>query len=1303
MVYYIIMICSRHIHNAPHKPHNNKNNLIEIINLSAYLGDDSPKSRIRPRAGNYKNKLVRYESNGNLYLYDSNGKYVKLSKELLDDVSISFIESRITEEALAKLQERTGVDIDLSRYMTKSEFESTYRPDLSIYATKEELADIQPAEVDLGGYATKEDLANLNIPEAQDLSIYATKEELAQAQLGGDGSDVDLSIYATKAEVEELKNKPEIDLGEYAKSEHHYTKDEADGIFQVKGNYLTESDIANLATKDELPEIPEMPDISNLATKDELPTGYLVQSDIENKADKSAVFTKEEANERFALKNEVKSEDGEPLDLSDFLKSSDAEAKYAKISDIPEVPDVSSFITADALANLATKDELPKDYLVAADIADKADRTDIPDISNLATKDEIPTDYLTSSDLENYATKGDIPEMPDVSEFITADALANFATKDELPNNYLTAGDIADKADKTDIPDVSEFITSEALNGYAKSEDIPEIPDVSEFITAEALINLATKDELPTDYLTAADIEDKANKSDIPDVSNFATKDQIPDISGKADKSEIPTDYLTAQDIADKADRSELPDISNLVTKDELPEEVDLSEYYNKEEVDEKITKTYDRFVVVGIYGQSNAVGYDESILTHFDKPKYANRLFQIGHNSREFKPLTYCAENAQDMSTVTANGKGGFRSNDAWVDEGRINYAKTKGVALPLANLIADAIPEDYGVIIVPSAFGGKTIDNLSKNGQGYYGRFIENLKTAVNRNEENILLGIVWCQGEYDANNNVTGATYKTKFQNLINDVKNDLEEVKNKTIDKKSVDASKWYVFEYPVHYKNINNNRGREILQAQKEVVGESNYAYIPDETPFNETTITSATLQAHFAGDSYRKVIAPRVFSRMSNNGLFSTNIYEEDSEVSVDTSELESEIIGVKRKNTVLEMIIEELKKSIEDLGGSFDDPTRVTTNLVQGDLLTDCYYVNAPYTATVVDGNLTIQNGGNANGKAAVMLDTTKYTRFEGTIEGDNFAVFMAVKPEDNKTGQGIIVQPTSDGHNAYWVNRQGGGNHGYEGTIPEYNGYTGSLNGKKLVVDIDGKVVTVKVDNQTILSYDLSVRGLLSDQATVPAIGFSTGISGQPVVLTGCKVSYPAPIPDDEENEGELRVLQESDFHDAHKRGSSDNIGTLTVSNGTMSISGGGGVGAHMLPDGVTHFEGTISQDTTNSIIVMLAKNDSREEGLFIPKLNNNYARYKSDSSLLTGGTVNGTYATTYSGSYVGSKLTMDIIDGTKVKVTLGGQIMYEHDLANGPMFSDGTCTTPALGFGAPWTGAGGVKWQFTDCKIS
>lgn len=251
-------------------------------------------------------------------------------------------------------------------------------------------------------------------------------------------------------------------------------------------------------------------------------------------------------------------------------------------------------------------------------------------------------------------------------------------------------------------------------------------------------------------------------------------------------------------------------------------------------------------------------MGYDESPLEDADK-ELSPCLMQWGYNDSKLTQLTHCAKNAQDMSVSSS-----YRMHDANSPE---HWGGTKGIHLPLAQLIATIIPDDYGVIIVPAAFGGKRISECVSQLQP---TFVKNLKAALELNSENKLYGIIWCQGEFDAYDKRSGADYKTAFENMINNVNSQLSSYASKSVNGK-IDKSIWYNWEFPLMYKNLNT--GREILAAQKDVLGESNYVAIPDETLANPTTYTSGTKEAHFGQGTFRSVIAPAVFAKMKANIL----------------------------------------------------------------------------------------------------------------------------------------------------------------------------------------------------------------------------------------------------------------------------------------------------------------------------------------------------------------------------------------------------------------------------------------------
>lgn len=403
-------------------------------------------------------------------------------------------------------------------------------------------------------------------------------------------------------------------------------------------------------------------------------------------------------------------------------------------------------------------------------------------------------------------------------------------------------------------------------------------------------------------------------------------------------------------------------------------------------------TKTYEKFVVVGVNGQSNSVGYDESPLTMFDIPRDPNRIFQY---SNEFKPLTYMAESIQMMNAVGINNKTAQANDrmtkDAWYEEDRATQAKTKGIHLPLANLICDVIPEDYGVIIVPGSVGGQPIAQFQKSAgrtsaagvtlqSNIYTEFVRRLKAAMDLNENNIFCGIVWCQGENNCGN--SGDSYVTALRQLITDTNNELQGYVKRSAHG-SITENDWYFYEWPVYYKQRDTGG---ILQALKLFFG-NRYVPIPDETPYNATQFTSSIMQAHFADNAFRKTIAPRLFNAMQQNGCFLSNSH--DNNTDTDISGIEEGHENLVEKVSRLEGLVASLSKAIQDLGGEVE--AVATWIKVAASRFTKAFGDNA----TVEEGKL-IPN----NLKTGYLLseDVTK-VRFRYTATnsaGSNLAYFI-------------------------------------------------------------------------------------------------------------------------------------------------------------------------------------------------------------------------------------------------------------------------------------------------------------------
>lgn len=53
---------------------------LKFVSLMANLGDDSEGSSIAPKKGMYCNAIVRYESNGAIYIYSTEGIPVKVKE-----------------------------------------------------------------------------------------------------------------------------------------------------------------------------------------------------------------------------------------------------------------------------------------------------------------------------------------------------------------------------------------------------------------------------------------------------------------------------------------------------------------------------------------------------------------------------------------------------------------------------------------------------------------------------------------------------------------------------------------------------------------------------------------------------------------------------------------------------------------------------------------------------------------------------------------------------------------------------------------------------------------------------------------------------------------------------------------------------------------------------------------------------------------------------------------------------------------------------------------------------------------------
>lgn len=284
---------------------------------------------------------------------------------------------------------------------------------------------------------------------------------------------------------------------------------------------------------------------------------------------------------------------------------------------------------------------------------------------------------------------------------------------------------------------------------------------------------------------------------------------------------------------------------------------------------------------VVAVAGQSNAVGYDESPVD--EKFSYnsvdSTRIKQLGFYGDEnlkLVDLGHCAQNVQDMRVFNdVNGVVG-----------------TKGLHLPLANLMLDCIPQDYGVIVIPVAYGSTGFnsgnegkyDEVNKkpaniaNGMKWsatsalYLTLRDRIKHVLDLNPHNIFAGVVWLQGENDqgnANNHKAG--FEAMTQALFDYMNNNGY---GNRVPSGVWDKDIWYNVETVTHW----DFQGQcKTIWDNYKAWNKNTYVKIPRDTEsnlVNGTGDTSSTLASHYGNNAFYKVIAPRVVQKMIDNGTF---------------------------------------------------------------------------------------------------------------------------------------------------------------------------------------------------------------------------------------------------------------------------------------------------------------------------------------------------------------------------------------------------------------------------------------------
>lgn len=308
-------------------------------------------------------------------------------------------------------------------------------------------------------------------------------------------------------------------------------------------------------------------EMDNKANSADVPTNTQFNNlagEVANKADKTSVYTKAEADEKFATNvglNQTLSEYATNVELNHV------KAELATKADTSSLNALKSEITG-----LATKEELANyqpigDYATTTQLNSKQDTLvsgqNIKTINGQSVIGEGNIDITEGGTIDSELST--VSENPVQNKVIT-NALNDKASKTELSNVSTSKANKADVYTKQEVD--NKLATKQATLIQGTNITLSE-PDSEGKVTISATQpdGLATKTELTEGLATKLDTSvynsEKANfalKSEIPDTSGLATKEEISDMETKTSAA------ATYQPKGNYAGQQEVTDLTANVT-----------------------------------------------------------------------------------------------------------------------------------------------------------------------------------------------------------------------------------------------------------------------------------------------------------------------------------------------------------------------------------------------------------------------------------------------------------------------------------------------------------------------------------------------------------------------------------------------------------------------------------------------------------------------------------------------------------------------------------------------------------------
>ena len=334
------------------------------------------------------------------------------------------------------------------------------------------------------------------------------------------------------------------------------------------------------------------------------------------------------------------------LDTSHLIARKEVEETYAKKSELPVVPSLDPYATKEeADGKYATKENLSS---VSEEVnTEKGKLSSLTDRvtaieeskSTLATKEEVDT---------TYAKKSELPVVPSLEPYATkADSDEKYVSKEDL----VTLGNLNDKATKADLKNYytkEETVSKEthdALNNKVES-NISEISTVKEKVTGLESSNTTVNEKIESltndvKSLKAKEDSDKQTLSLEGNKLTISSGNEVDLSALKTDNSAIERSVSTLNDTINGL-KNRLPE--NIQEDDKLSTSKEVTEKVNslKTEVDTTYAKKSELPSVEGLITETKADG------------KYSAKSLETTVNSLDEKVRNLEAKEDNDRQTLS-------------------------------------------------------------------------------------------------------------------------------------------------------------------------------------------------------------------------------------------------------------------------------------------------------------------------------------------------------------------------------------------------------------------------------------------------------------------------------------------------------------------------------------------------------------------------------------------------------------------------------------------------------------------------